>query len=323
MVMVQAESQAKFDNMPRSAINTGLVDMVLPVEQMADKLMHYIKHPYVHSLSQPVAPKEMSQELLKKVFVLIRSKTGHDYSNYKQNTIRRRIERRMAVHQIDRLSDYVHLLQEKSNEVDTLYKDMLITVTNFFRDPDAFAILENEVFPELFKRQADVGLVRMWVAGCGTGEEAYSLAILAVETMACLHLHLDVQIFATDLDGAAVECARYGVYSESIAADVSEERLQRFFIYEGESYKIKRQIREMVIFAEQNLIKDPPFSKLDLVSCRNVLIYMDSTLQKKILPLFYYTLNPQGILFFGIIGNGGGVCGLFRTRGQQMETLSS
>jgi len=299
MTMVQIESQAKYDNMPRSAIDTGMVDYILPVEKMPKELLKYAQHPYIEGAKKKITPKQKYLDFVNKIFLLIRTATGHDFSNYKQNTIRRRIERRMAVHQIGKIEQYVKYLIEKPAEVETLYKDMLITVTNFFRDPAAFDILEKKIIKQIVKDKAAEYPIRIWVPGCGTGEEAYSIAILLVEAMSKLKKHMDVQIFATDLDDVSIEYARVGSYPEAIAADVSAARLQRFFIREDSTYRIKKHIREMVIFSKQNLIKDPPFSKLDMVSCRNLLIYMDSVLQKKILPLFHYTLNPNGFMFLG------------------------
>jgi two-component system CheB/CheR fusion protein len=236
---------------------------------------------------------------MQKRFMLIRSTTGQDFSHYKQNTIRRRIERRMAVHQIDKISEYVQYLQNNTIEVKTLFKDLLITVTNFFRDAKAFKTLREKVVTTILESRPRDANIRVWVPGCATGEEAYSVAMLFYEVMQGLKKHFNIQVFATDIDNDAIEYARQGVYPDSIAADVSVERLKRFFIKEENACRVKKQIREMVVFAVQNLIKDAPFSKLDLVCCRNVLIYMDSTLQKKVLPLFHYTLNPGGFLFLG------------------------
>ena len=280
IALAQDERQAKFDSMPRNAIDTGLVDFVLPVERMGDELMKYSQHPYVGS-EQVSTRKKPLDDYMRKIFFLIRSKMGHDFSNYKQNTILRRTERRMALHHIKQISDYVHYLEQKPDEIAALYKDMLITVTNFFRDTEAFEILGRKVLPELLESKPDGGTVRVWVAGCGTGEEAYSMAILLDETLTNLKKRLEVQVFATDLDSEGIELARTGLYSESIAADVSAERLQRFFVKEEAGCKVKKQIREMVVFAAHDLAKDPPFSKLDLVSCRNVLIYMNALLQKR------------------------------------------
>ncbi len=299
MAMVQQEQQAKYAGMPGSAINTGMVDYILPVETMPAELIKYVQHPYIEGVTRVGVPDGKFQDYAQKIFILIRSQTGHDFSNYKQTTIRRRIERRLAVHQIDRLADYVRYIQKTPAEVETLFKDMLIGVTNFFRDPDAFQILQDEVLPAMLQARPSDAVLRFWVPGCASGEEAYSLAMLVVETMEQLNIHVSVQVFASDLDAEAIEYARTAVYPDSIAADVSPQRLQRFFIKEDSSYKVKKQLRESVIFAVQNLIKDPPFSRLDLVSCRNVLIYMDTVLQKQLLPMFHYTLSPQGTLFLG------------------------
>jgi len=298
LALAQDERQAKYDSMPRNAIDTGLVDIVLPVERMGDELMKYSQHPYVGGEQARMDKKQLGDHM-RKIFFLIRSKMGHDFSNYKQNTILRRTERRMALHHIDQVSEYVHYLEQKPDEIIALYKDMLITVTNFFRDPEAFEILGQKVLPELLESKPDGGSVRIWVAGCGTGEEAYSTAILLAEAMTNLKKHLEVQVFATDLDSEGIERARVGIYPESIAADVSAERLQHFFIKDSTGSKVNKQIREMIVFAAHDLVKDPPFSRLDVVSCRNVLIYMDALLQRKILQSFDYTLNPEGVLFLG------------------------
>lgn len=299
MVMVQEPGSAKYDGMPRSAINTGLVDFILPVEQIPPELGRYIKHPYIEGTHSLHLSESQSKNCIMKVFGHIRSATGHDFSNYKQNTIRRRIERRMAVHQIDTLSQYVLYLQKTPVEVETLFKDLLIGVTNFFRDSEAFDIIEKKVIPELLASRPADSTLRVWIVGCYTGEEAYSMAILFSEAMERLNKHYNIQLFASDIDSDAIDAARAAVYPDSIAADVSPERLSRYFVKENNIYKVKKQIREMVVFAVHNIIKDPPFSKIDLVSCRNLLIYMDAVLQRKILPLFHYTLNTHGFLFLG------------------------
>ena len=299
LTMVQEEKQAKYDSMPRSAINTGLVDFALPVEKMPAELVRYVAHPYIETPDRLITPKHEHMNTLKKIFLLIRSHTGHDFSNYKMNTIRRRIERRMAVHQIGRLTEYLRYLQETTFEVEALYKDMLISVTNFFRDPEAFDLLGKKIIPDLLNMKKPESPLRIWVPGCATGEEAYSIAMLVHEAMERSDKHLNLQVFATDIDADAVDFARAGVYSESIAADVSAKRLNRFFTKINGSYAVKKQLRETVVFAVQNLIKDPPFSKLDMLSCRNLLIYMDSVLQRQILPLFHYVINNDGVLFLG------------------------
>jgi len=299
MAMAQDETQAKYNNMPRSAIDTGLVDFVLPVEKMPGELMKYIKHPYIDGDEKPLTAREKFENYLQKIFILIRSTTGHDFSQYKINTIRRRIERRMAVHQINKISEYVTYLQKSSSEIKMLFKDLLITVTNFFRDTKAFKSLNESVIVPLVNSRANESVIRVWVPGCATGEEAYSIAILFSEAVKHLKKHLAIQIFATDIDSQAIEYARQGLYPDSIAADVSPERLKSFFMKEENAYRVKKQVREMVVFATQNIIKDAPFSKLDLISCRNVLIYMNTSLQKKIMPLFHYTLIPEGYIFLG------------------------
>ncbi len=299
IAMVQDPESAKYDGMPRSAIATGVVDFILSVEKIPGELIKYVKAPYIGAPKKIRVADDKFGNYVQKVFSLIRTATGHDLSHYKQTTIRRRIERRMAVHQIDRISNYVKFLQETPAEVDILFKDMLIGVTNFFRDPEAFSVLKDQVFPSILKAREPDSSIRIWTVGCSTGEEAYSIAILLSEAMDTLRHHLNIQIFASDIDAQAIDHARSGIYPDSIAADVSQERLNRFFIKEDNTYTVKKQLREMIIFATQNVIKDPPFSKIDLVSCRNLLIYMDSELQKKVLPLCHYTLNPEGILFLG------------------------
>jgi two-component system, chemotaxis family, CheB/CheR fusion protein len=311
MVMAQEEKQAQYDSMPKSAIDTGLVDFILPVEKMSEELMRYAKHPYIKAPEKITAAEEKFETTLSKIFLAVRAATGHDFSNYKQSTTRRRIQRRMAVHQIEDITDYLRYLQKNPAEVGILDKDLYIRVTNFFRDSDAFDALNQKVILSLLKEKQPEASLRIWVPGCASGEEAYSIAIMFTEAMEMLKKHFDIQIFASDIDAESIERARGAVYPESIAADVSDGRLRHFFKKEGNAYKLKKQIREMVVFAVQNLIKDPPFSKLELVSCRNLLIYMDSELQKKILPLFYYTLNKDGFMFLGPSESIGGFADLF------------
>ena len=299
LVMVQDPNSAKYDGMPRSAIATGMVDFILPVEKIPEELVRYVKAPYMGDSKKVFITEDQFANNIQKIFSLIRSATGHDLSHYKQTTIRRRIERRMAINQINKISDFVKYLQQTPLEVDILFKDMLIGVTNFFRDPEAFKILKEQVLPGLLKNKDPDSLIRIWSVGCSTGEEAYSLAILFSEVLNMVKKHFNIQIFASDIDVQAIDYARLGSYPDSIAADVSQERLHQYFIKEGNCYKVKKKIRDRVVFALQNVIKDPPFSKIDLVSCRNLLIYMDSELQKKVLPLFHYTLNRDGILFLG------------------------
>ncbi len=299
MVMAQDPDTAKYDGMPRSAIGTGMVDFVLAVEKMPDALISYVKHPFLKSPGKINISQGNIQHELQKVFSLIRSATGHDFSQYKQTTIRRRIERRLAVHQIDKLADYIIYMQKNPLEINALFKDLVIGVTSLFRDPDAYQVIEEQALPQLLHGKQSDDPLRCWVVGCSSGEEAYSLAVIVAEAMEKLRKHLNVQIFATDIDETAIENARKGRFPDSIAADVSKARLDQFFTKEDGVFRIKKQIRDMVVFSLQSIIKDPPFSRLDLVSCRNLMIYLDHALQKKIIPLFHYTLNPQGILFLG------------------------
>ena len=301
MVMAQNPESAEFDGMPRSAIATGLADYVLPAAEMPAQLIAYVAHAF-GKRPHPVSPSTPKvEDLLKKTCILLRTQTGHDFSLYKRNTLVRRIERRLAVNQIDRMDGYVRYLQQNPAEVDALFRDLLIGVTNFFRDPEAFTVLEEKVIPHLFAGKPAGAVIRVWSPGCSTGEEAYSLAILLQERMDALKQTFKVQVFATDIDSRAIAVARVGVYPAGIAADVTPERLARFFTHDPEAdiYRIQKGIRDLLVLSEQNMIKDPPFSKLDLISCRNLLIYMSAELQKKIIPLFHYALNPGGALFLG------------------------
>lgn len=313
MVMAQSTASSEFDGMPRSAIATGLVDYQLPPSEMPAQLMAYAAHAFgkLPRAGLPATPK--LESALKKIFVILRAQTGHDFSQYKPSTIYRRIERRMAVHSVDNIEAYVKYLQHTPSEAEALFRDLLIGVTNFFRDPEAFQVLEAQIIPKLFDGKPGGSTVRVWSAGCSTGEEAYSLAILLVERMEALKLSYTVQVFATDIDARAIASARVGLYPASIVADVSPERLARFFTLEpgGQSYRIHKGIRDRLVFSEQDLIKDPPFSKLDLISCRNLLIYLDANLQRKLIPMFHYALNPSGMLFLGSSEGVGEFEGLF------------
>ena len=314
MVMVQTPESTEYDGMPRSAIATGMVDFVLPPNEMSAKLIAYVTRVFGTALSPVFSQAPEAPDALEKIFLVLRSQTGHDFSQYKRSTILRRIERRMAIHQIDGLSDYLRYLQITRGEADALFHELLIGVTSFFRDSGIFAELEKLVIPQLFAG-TDAGTpIRVWVPGCSTGEEAYSLAILLREGMEGLKESFKVQIFATDIDREAIDHARAGVYPSSIVADVSAERLAHFFDQEysdGSAYRVRKIIRDMLIFSEHDLIKNPPFSKLDLISCRNLLIYMGGELQKKLMPLFYYALNPGGVLMLGSSESVGDFVNLF------------
>ena len=314
LVMAQNPESAEFDGMPRSAIGTGLVDYVMPPAEMPAKLIAYAEHLTGRPRLETVATTE-TENALKKIFVLLRTQTGHDFSLYKPSTINRRIERRMGLNQIDRLESYVAYLNKTPDEVDALFRDLLINVTRFFRDPEAFAALAKDIIPGLLEHRPPGVPLRLWVVGCSTGEEAYSLAILLAEHMETSKRSAPVQIFATDIDSHAVAMARAGVYPASISADVSPERLARFFTLDtdGGCYRINKSIRDMLIFSEQDMIKDPPFSKLDLISCRNLLIYLTPDLQKKVVPIFHYSLNPDGVLFLGTSESVGESGHLFRS----------
>ncbi len=301
MVMAQSLATCEFDGMPRSAIATGLVDYELPPAEMPARLMSYVAHAFGSQAATGPGPAPATESAMKKVFVLLRAGNGHDFSQYKPSTIRRRIERRMAVHQIETMDEYVKYLQQTPAEVESLFRDLLIGVTSFFRDPEAFGVLETEVVPKLFAARPAGSLIRVWSAGCSTGEEAYSLAMLLQERIEALKQGHTAQVFATDIDGRAIATARAGLYPPSVAADLPPERLARFFTAEpdGTGYRIRKGIRDMVVFSEQDVIKDPPFSKLDLISCRNLMIYLGPELQKKLILLFHYALNPGGFLFLG------------------------
>jgi two-component system CheB/CheR fusion protein len=303
MVMAQSPETTEYDGMPRSAIATGTVDYVLPPAEMAPQIIAYVARAAggIRPEATPTALPPKGENALKKIFILLRAQTGHDFSHYKPNTVNRRIERRMAVQQIETLEAYANFMQQTPAEVTALFRDLLIGVTSFFRDPEAFKAVQEHVIPRLFVGKGPESLIRVWSPGCATGEEAYSLAMLLAERQEALRRSFKVQIFATDIDAQAIASARTGVYPASIASDVPPERLTRFFTAEpdGSSYRIHKSIRDMLVFSEQDVIKDPPFSRLDLISCRNLLIYMDTELQKKLIPLLHYALNPGGFLFLG------------------------
>ena len=302
LVIVQDPDTAGYDGMPRSAISAGLADLILPPEEMAGHLLRYAGRSLGDPrprMSQKTDKNSESNTDFHKIYILLRSQSRHDFSAYKETTIRRRVEKRMSINQIDRLETYIRYLQENPTEVMTLFRELLIGVTQFFRDPQAFAVLEETIIPAIFKGKVPGEGVRVWTAGCSTGEEAYSIAMLLHEHASQLGGDHPIQVFATDIDSESIDFARFGVYPAGISADVPPERLKRHFDKKGETYTIKKTIREMVIFADQNMISDPPFSKLDLLTCRNLLIYLKPELQKKLFPLFHYALRPGGYLMLG------------------------
>ena len=298
MVMVQSEDSAKFDGMPKAAIATGVADFVLPPEKMPEQLLAYIAHPYVSGAKQSSDLLLHDADALTRLFAELRDKTRADFTYYKPSTITRRIERRMSVTQISDFEEYVRFLQNTPGEVNLLYRDLLIGVTSFFRDPEPMAELEEKWLPELLLRVRNRE-IRFWVAGCSTGEEAYTLAIMLKEAMEKAGVSRDVKIFATDIDKEAVLTASAGIYPDSIVGDLPAKMVGKYFYHKDEKLHIARHLREMVVFAQHNLVKDPPFTNIDLISCRNLLIYLQPVLQQKAFEMFNFSLNPDGLLFLG------------------------
>lgn len=312
VAIAQDEESASYTGMPHAAMSTGQLDRILAPQAIADELVELARHPH---LRRPERAKQLRglerSNLLQKVFVLVRQATGVDFSQYKQTTVLRRISRRMLLHKIDSLEAYLSYLQKRSAEIQALFDDMLISVTSFFRDPESFEALKEEVFPQILDSRNGEAPVRIWVPACSTGEEAYSLAIALVEYFGKKELHFPIQIFGTDISETSIKRAREGYYPESIAGDVSEERLRKFFVRSGEGYRVSKTIRDLCVFARQNVAKDPPFSNLDLLSCRNLLIYLGPDLQKRAIPTFHYALKPNGYLLLGRSETIGGFADLF------------
>ncbi|MEI6132603.1 MAG: CheR family methyltransferase, partial [Bacillota bacterium] len=303
LVLVQTPETSEFDGMPLSAISTGHVDFVLPIIEMPQKLINHFKNRSSNN-TEDFTHRNKSIKFGKTVadiLELVKIKTGNDFSQYKASTIERRIERRQSSLNLKTLDDYLIWLKKTPDEVEALFQDILIGLTSFFRDKEAFNALNEKVIPRLFEDKPNGGLIRIWSAGCSTGEEAYSIAILIHEQLQLVKQLYTIQIFATDLDGFAISKARTGVFSKSIEDQISSERLERYFVKKPDenSYQIKKGIRDMLIFSEHNVIKSPPFSKIDLIVCRNLMIYLDSQLQKKLLATFHFALNQGGILFLG------------------------
>lgn len=312
IVFAQDET-AKYDGMPRSAIDTGCVDFVLPTAKIAAELLRISKHPYLAAVrrSEPVKIIPAEENDLNRIFIMLKSAKGVDFTSYKRSTIMRRVNRRMLLRKIEGMEAYVAYLRENPSEIETLYQDILINVTSFFREPEAFEALKRSVFPHIVNKATEDAPVRIWVPACSTGEEAYSIAIALAEYMDDNKISRPVQLFATDIDDIAVEKARKGIYPENISRDVSPERLTRFFEKTGDGYVINKLVREMCIFAKQNMVKDPPFSKIDLISCRNVLIYFSPELQKKTISILFYALKSKGFLMIGPSETVGEFAGLF------------
>jgi two-component system, chemotaxis family, CheB/CheR fusion protein len=314
LVMVQSPEEADVETMPRSAIATGLVDFILPVADLAAKLLELRQYGLsIQRHEPPEALPEGEEEVRQTILRLLQAHTGHDFSGYKPATVLRRLERRMRVAQVETLSTYLGYLRRHPPEAQALLKDLLISVTRFFRDPHAFEALQAQVIPRLFAGKGPGDEVRVWIPGCATGEEAYSMAMLLLETAATLKAPPHLQVFASDLDEDALVYAREGLYPQAITADVSEARFQRFFVQEGAYYQVKQELRDLILFASHNLLKDPPFSRLDLIACRNLLIYLQRDLQEKVAELFHYALKPEGYLFLGSAESLDGISHLFHT----------
>ncbi|MFO8023197.1 MAG: chemotaxis protein CheB, partial [Perlabentimonas sp.] len=297
MVMVQDEISAKFDGMPRSSIATGLVDYILPANKMPEALLNYIEHPFIRKsrASEDVLGKDL--DTLTKITLILRDFCGVDFSYYKENTIIRRLERRVSINRFNSLDEYLIFLSESDKEKDTLYREMLIGVTRFFRDADAFDSISKNILPQL-EFNPKIG-IRVWSVGCSTGEEVYSLALLFMEYMEKNKIDCDLKIFATDIDRRSLDIAGQGFYPDSIVSDIDPLLLTKYFTRKENGYQINENVRKVVVFATHNLLKDPPFSNLDLVVCRNLFIYFKPEMQQRILSMFYYALKAKGFLFMG------------------------
>ncbi len=298
VAMVQSIESARYEGMPESAVATGMVDFILTPAEMPERLMDYFSHGLRGPAAKIVSERNFPT-VLSKVVSIVSNRTGHDFSLYKKSTLVRRIQRRISVTRTRNGQEYLNHLLHNPTEIEALFQDLLIGVTSFFRDPEAFHILGNDVLPKLLNKEDPRQPFRVWIPGCATGEEVYSVVILILECLEAMGSMREIQVFGTDIDRGAIEKAREGAYPQNIAADVSPERLSRFFDQKDSNYRVSKKVRESVVFAVQNVLKDPPFSKLDLLVCRNLLIYLESKAQKKLLPLFHYSLKPGGALFLG------------------------
>jgi len=319
ITLAQDLESAKYDGMPKSAIEAGVVDLVLPPARIAEELVRIQRQPQQKEESAEDA-FDGKERLLKEVFRLLKGFSKVDFVDYKVATIQRRILRRMNINRVAELGDYVKLLRSNAQEVEALYRDVLINVTSFFRNPEVFESLHEVVYPKLLASRSSSEPIRVWVPGCSTGEETYSHAISLVEMLSELRIEMPIQIFGTDLSENAIQRARAGLYKEAIAREVSEVRLRRFFHKVPAGYQISKSVRDMCIFARQNVFSDPPFSRMDLISCRNVLIYLSPVLQKKIIPIFHYALKPGGFLLVGntegLLGSGAEIFDLVDRKGK-------
>lgn len=309
VIFVQEPRDAEYPVMPQSAIATGVADFILPLDEMAGRIAEVVRS----KLAMRSLKEADAEATVRRIIAFLRARSGHDFANYKRTTFVRRIMRRMQVTRMQALGEYESYLRDNAEEAHELFRDLLISVTMFFRDTAAFEALATDAIPSLFEGREPGREVRVWVPGCATGEEAYTLAMLLREEMLRRKVEFRVQIFATDLDDGARSTAREGRYPASIEADVSQDRLARFFVRDGQHYRLRKDLREMVLFATHSTLKDPPFLRLDLISCRNLLIYLDRELQRQICATFHYALLPDGVLFLGSAERVDHVPELFRT----------
>src|SRR5215470_10046495 len=310
IILVQDPDEAEYSSMPRSAIATGVVDFIMPAQDLGHRLADLIA---IKQSTNDFATIRFDEDVLRRVLSHLRVRSGHDFSKYKQSTVLRRIARRMQVSRTETLQDYYEFLSDNAEEAQALLGDLLVSVTTFFRDAEAFQVIAKDVLPGLFKDKDPNESIRVWVCGCATGEEAYSMAILLLEEASRHELRPPIQVFGSDLDSRALASAREGRFPAAIEADVSEERLRRFFVHEGDHYRVRQEVRDTVLFAIHDLLKDPPFSHVDLISCRNVLIYLDRDLQDQVCSTFHYALNPSGFLLLGASETADSPPGLFRS----------
>jgi two-component system, chemotaxis family, CheB/CheR fusion protein len=309
IILVQDPNEAEYASMPRSAIATGVADFILPARDIGKRLVDLIR--IKESVATPDI-RNFDEELLRRILAHLRARTGHDFSKYKRSTVLRRIARRMQVVRADDLKEYYDVMRDSADEAQAPLGDLLISVTTFFRDAETFEKIARDVIPQLFHNRDADETIRIWVSGCATGEEAFSFAILLLEQAARHPIRPPMQVFGSDLDSRALAAAREGRFPLAIEADVSEERLRRFFTREGEHYRVRQEVRDLVLFAVHDLLKDPPFSHVDLISCRNVLIYLDRELQEQVCSTFHYALSPRGYVFLGASETADNPPGLFR-----------
>ena len=325
IALAQSPESARFPNMPEHTIDTGCVDFVGRPSQIAQELVRLGRHPYLRSSAvdppqkdaEEVPSAATEENTLRHIFRRLRSSHGVDFTHYKRSTLRRRLARRMALRKAEELTDYVAMLEDDAVEAAALYQDFLIRVTGFFRDPDSFDGLRDRVFPSICEGRSPKEPVRIWVPGCASGEEVYSVAIALVEYLSERVSGTGIQLFGTDVSEAAIERARAGLYPESISEEISAERLQRYFVKEDHHYRIAKSLRDLCIFARQHVTRDPPFSRLDLVSCRNLLIYLDAAAQRRVMHVFHYSLRPKGFLLLGPSESVGTAADLFELLDKQ------